>query len=750
MNTNCFLYAFIRTPKEYYRSMSKFNPNTDQSIEVARKDYSGTPSSALDLMEIYAAAYRSRFVLMGIFVGCLMLAAGATLLITRKYDGIATVEVRQEAEKVLGTEDDRESVSNRVDVERFLDTQVGLARSRVVLTAVADELGLFRENTFLEEMNVSEEPETGLVLSEQEARRKLVLETLDENLSVSFSGQTRLLKIVFRSPDSRLSAKVANSVAENYIRSNLQRKSESSSYALEFLQAQLREAQIRLEASQRAALEYGRRTRIVDVSSAASATNNEESTQPRSLITAQLVQLNSDYTQAVAERVAAEQKWIRTRSQPILNNPDVLANQAIQGLLEQRATLQSEYELQLETRQSDFPSVRQVSAKLQEIERQLTAVASNIRSGVQSQFEIAKARERQLLRQLEALKGETLVEQSQTIQLTILRREADTNRVQFESLLRRYNQLNAESGVQANNLAIVDQAVIDPEPVWPNIPLNIVLALMAAFGLSVIYMFVDSQLFDRIRTPADVKDKLNLPILGAIPITTEIMSEVSDQKSEISEAFNLIRTGISVSSVNGAPKSVMLTSVQASEGKTSSCVSIAIGFARLGKRVLLIDVDLRRPNIHRLLDLPNKVGMSSILSTQSAVDDAIQQCAYPGLDVITGGPVAPSPTDLLMGNQFKAMMDQMVGRYDIVLVDTPPLLSLADAEILSGQVEAIVFVLESGRNGRKSILNAISRIQKSEANFAGVVLTKYNPGEMGYGNYGEYAYVYRYADSTKD
>ncbi|WP_081985268.1 GumC family protein [Sphingomonas sp. 35-24ZXX] len=730
--------------------MSKFNPNTDQSIEVARKDYSGTPSSALDLMEIYAAAYRSRFVLMGIFVGCLMLAAGATLLITRKYDGIATVEVRQEAEKVLGTEDDRESVSNRVDVERFLDTQVGLARSRVVLTAVADELGLFRENTFLEEMNVSEEPETGLVLSEQEARRKLVLETLDENLSVSFSGQTRLLKIVFRSPDSRLSAKVANSVAENYIRSNLQRKSESSSYALEFLQAQLREAQIRLEASQRAALEYGRRTRIVDVSSAASATNNEESTQPRSLITAQLVQLNSDYTQAVAERVAAEQKWIRTRSQPILNNPDVLANQAIQGLLEQRATLQSEYELQLETRQSDFPSVRQVSAKLQEIERQLTAVASNIRSGVQSQFEIAKARERQLLRQLEALKGETLVEQSQTIQLTILRREADTNRVQFESLLRRYNQLNAESGVQANNLAIVDQAVIDPEPVWPNIPLNIVLALMAAFGLSVIYMFVDSQLFDRIRTPADVKDKLNLPILGAIPITTEIMSEVSDQKSEISEAFNLIRTGISVSSVNGAPKSVMLTSVQASEGKTSSCVSIAIGFARLGKRVLLIDVDLRRPNIHRLLDLPNKVGMSSILSTQSAVDDAIQQCAYPGLDVITGGPVAPSPTDLLMGNQFKAMMDQMVGRYDIVLVDTPPLLSLADAEILSGQVEAIVFVLESGRNGRKSILNAISRIQKSEANFAGVVLTKYNPGEMGYGNYGEYAYVYRYADSTKD
>lgn len=729
--------------------MSNSQLGTLDHSGVVDLGYGEGDSSVIDLREVYAAVYRSRFSLIAIVVSCLVIGIVITLLTTKQYEGQATVEVRQEAEKVLGTEQDREGASSKVDIARFLETQIDLVSSRAVTTAVAEELGLFRGDAFIETMNVTSEPTSDGVLTEQEAKRNLIIEVLQDNLAIQYTGETRLLNIIFYSPSPRLSARVANSFADNYIRSNLQRKSDSSSYALDFLRGQLREAQVRLEESERSALEYARRTRIVDVSNAAGGSGNQVNNQPQSLVTAQLVQLNEAYSTAVAERVAAEQRWRETQSTALLNIPEVLGNPAVQGLLEQRATIEADYRQQLESRQEDFPAVRQASARLTEIDRQLNALARNIRNSVQSQYDIATQRERQLQRQIDELKGRTLVEQNQSIQLSILRREADTNRQQLESLLLRFNQLNAESGVQANNLAIVDRAVVNPNPAWPNIPINLALALVVGLVMSALYLIVHLQLFDKIRTAVDVTDRLGIPMLGAIPFADDVLQQMADQKSEISEAFNLVRTGLSLSSEGGMPRTAMVTSVQAAEGKSSCCVSIAIGFSRLGRRVLMIDLDLRRPNVHRLLDLSNKVGASSVLSGQVPAEQAIQKTAFERLDVITGGPIPPSPTDLIMGHQLDALLEELGHTYDIILIDSPPVLALADAEILSSRIEATMFVIESGRNSRKAVQNAVARIRRNGAHIAGVVLTKYDPGELGYGDYGDYAYVYRYDSRTE-
>lgn len=714
-----------------------------------QSDYREESESSIDLREIYAALFRSRFILMGIVAACLIVGIAVTLLMTRKYDGIATVEVRQEAEKVLGTEADREGASTKIDVERFLDTQLDLVRSRMVAIAVAEELGLFRPD-FLETMKIDAKPEADGVLTEQEARRELVIKTLMDNLDVSYTGQTRILIIRFVSPDARLSARIANAYANNYIKSNLERKSDSSSYALNFLRSQLNEAQARLEESERASLEYARRTRIVDASNAAGTGTGTESNQPQSLITAQLVQLNEAYSSAVAARVAAEQRWRQTASMPLLNIPEVLSNQAVQGLLEQRATVEAEYKEQLETRKAEFPTVRQAAAKLKEIDRQLNALTRNIRGSVESQYQVARSQEQQLQRQLDDLKGRTLLEQNQSIQLSILRREADTNRQQYESLLRRFNQLNAESGVQANNLGVVDRAVAKSKPSSPNVILNILMSLIAGVVFSGLYLIAQMQLFDRIRTTVDVTDRLRLPLLGAIPHSDDVIEDMVDQKSAIAESFNLVRTGLAMSSQGGAPGTAMMTSTQASEGKTSCCVSLAIGFSRLGKSVLLIDLDLRRPNVHRLVNLPNKAGASSVLSGQATAQSVIQSSSYPGLDVMTAGPIPPSPTDLIMGSQLDSLLAEMRTVYDLVLIDSPPVLALADAEILSNRIDTTMFVIESGRNSRKAVLNATNRIVRNGANIAGVVLTKYDPGELGYGYSSEYAYAYDYSSSKND
>lgn len=713
---------------------------------LARYDesaFGANDNSVIDLRELYATIYRSRFWIAGIMALCLAAGIVATLLMTRQYEGVASVEVRQEAEKVLGTESDRETAATKVDVERFLDTQLDIVRSRYVTVAVAEELGFFRNDDFLNVMKVDPETESDGILSEQESRRELVIETLLDNLSVGYTGQTRILAIRFYSPDPRLSSRIANAYATNFIRGNLTRKAESSSYALEFLKGQLTEAQSRLGKSEQDALDYARRTRIVDASNAA-RTEGSQSTQPQSLVTAQLVQLNQAYSKAVAERIAAEQRWGRISGLPLLNTPEVLQNQAVQGLLEKRAVVEAEYREQLETRQEGMPEVRKVAARLTEIDRQLNAVARNIRGSLEGEFQIAQRAESKLKSTLEQLKGQTLTEQNQGIQWSILRREADTNRQQYEALLRRFNQLNAESGVQANNLAIIDRATVDPEPAWPKVPLNIGLALVAGLVLSAIYLIAQVQLFDRVRTSVDVMDRLKLPLLGAIPNVENVIEQMRDRKSAVSEASNLIRSGVSMSSSDGGPRSIMLTSVQASEGKSSTCISLAIGFARLGKRVLLVDLDLRRPNVHRLLSLNGKTGASDILSGQVSARDVIQKSAFENLDVITGGKIPPSPTELIMGTQFQSFLVDMMKVYDMVLIDSPPVLALADAQILASQVEATLFIVESGRNSLKMVQSAVSRIVANGGKMGGIVLTKYDPGKQGYGYYGDYAYEYSY------
>lgn len=718
----------------------------------ARYDEAGfgtTDDSIIDLRELYATIYRSRFWIAGIMAFCLAAGIVATLLMTRQFEGVASVEIRQEAEKVLGTESDRETASTKIDVERFLDTQLDIVRSRYVTVAVAEELGFFRNDDFLKSMKVDPETEKDGILSEQEARRELVIETLLDNLSVGYTGQTRILAIRFYSPDPRLSTRVANSYATNFIRSNLERKAEGSSYALEFLKGQLREAEARLGQSEQAAINYARRTRIVDASNAAKS-DGSQSAQPQSLVTAQLVQLNQSYSKAVAERIAAEQRWGRISSLSPLNTPEVLGNQAIQGLLEKRAVVEAEYREQLETRQEGLPEVRKVGARLTEIDRQLNGLARNIRGSVQSEYQVAQRAENKLKSTLEQLKGQTLTEQDQGIQLSILRREADTNRQQYEALLRRFNQLNAESGVQANNLAIIDRAAVDPEPAWPNVPLNIMLALVAGLVLSAIYLIAQVQLFDRVRTTLDVVDRLKLPLLGAIPNVDNVVDQMKDRKSAVSEASNLVRSGLSLSSSGGGPRSIMLTSVQASEGKSSTCIALAIGFARLGKRVLLVDLDLRRPNVHRLLSLGGKRGSSDILSGQATARDVIQKSAFENLDVITGGKIPPSPTELIMGTQFEAFLAEMTSVYDLVLIDSPPVLALADAQILASQVEATLFIVESGRNSIKMVQSAVSRIVTNGGKISGIVLTKYDPGQQGYGYYGDYAYEYSYGARDGD
>jgi succinoglycan biosynthesis transport protein ExoP len=707
-------------------------------------------SSTHSLREIWAAAYRSRFWIIGIFAACIALAIVAALLTTRLYQASASVEVRQEAAKVLGTEADQEQ-SASTDAERFLQTQLDIIRSRGVAEAVAEREGLFNGSAFLHGMGIEDES-AGVPagMTPREAQRDRVLKLLRGGMSVRYTGTTRIATISFTSPDPRLSARIANAFADAYIRSNLSRKAGASVYALDFLRGQLNEAQARLAKSEQAVVNYGRRTRIVDAGNAAgSGGSSDNSARPQSLITAQLVQLNQAYSTAIADRIAAQQKWAQISALPALSTPDVLNNNAVQLLLERRADIQGQYQQQLATRQEDYPTVAAAKAQLRELDRQIGSLAGNIRSGIRNAYQISNAREQQLANEIDKLKNSTLSEQNQGIELSILRREADTNRQQYEALLRRFNSLNAESGIQTNNLSIVDRANVPDRSSWPRLSLNLAVALILGMLLSALFVFLREQLFNAIRTPDEVRTATGMAILGVVPSSDTPEEDLDDPKSFQSDAYNSVRTSLSLLSPNGVPASVMFTSTQQGEGKSTACRALALSLSRLGRRVIVVDADLRRPNVHRLFGLPNRQGLSNLLSGQIVMEQAINNSADSKIDFIVAGDIPPNPTELINSAQMVALLRELRNVYDIVLVDSAPVLGLADAVILSSEVEATVYVIESGRNPVRQIQASLSRLAQSGGTIAGAVLVKFDPGRSGYGYGAEYGYSYDYADRSK-
>lgn len=703
-------------------------------------------ASGITLREIWAATYRVRWWIAGIFGVCLVLAVVVALLSTRLYQAVASVEVRQEAEKVLGTEADRESEASKIDSDRFLQTQLDIIRSRGVAEAVAERQGLFQGNAFLDAMHKHEDADDVPVgMSPRDAHRELVLDVLRKAMAARYTGTTRIVAISFTSPDPRLSARIANAYADAYIRSNLARKAGSSVYALDFLRGQLQEAQARLEKSEQAVVNYARRTRIVDAANAAgNSSNNGESARPQSLITAQLVQLNEAYASAVSERIAAEQKWNKISRLNPLSTPDVLSNNAIQQLIDKRADIESQYRQQLTTRREDYPTVAAAKAQLNEIDRQIASLAGNIRSGIRNAYEIARGREQQLSGEIDQLKSGTLAEQNQGIELSILRREADTNRQQYEALLRRYNALNAESGVQTNNLSVVDRASVPDRSSWPKLPLNIALALILGLMLSALFVFLYEQLFHSLRTPDEVRSATGLALLGVVPSSEDPAVELADVKSFQSDAYNSVRTSLSLISPNGLPRTLMLTSTQQGEGKSTACHALALSLARLGKRVIIVDLDLRRPNAHRLFGMANKDGFSNLVTGQLTLDEAIRHTHDANIDLIVAGDIPPNPTELMDSPQVRTILGELSARYDVVLVDSAPVLGLADAIILSSAVDATVYVVESGRNSARTVQASLGRLAQGGGAMAGVVLLKFDPGRLGYGYGVEYGYSYDY------
>jgi capsular exopolysaccharide synthesis family protein len=398
--------------------------------------------------------------------------------------------------------------------------------------------------------------------------------------------------------------------------------------------------------------------------------------------------------------------------------------------------------------------MQQLRSQVGEIDRRLELGIKAITDSIRLKHHETLAKVDDLKAKLAELEGAQAAYQDKNIQYTILKREVDSNRSQYDSLISKLNEVDVGSELKNQSAALVDLAVLPRSPYSPRLPLNVAIGLVLSIVLGAAIVYVLELLNNTFANPEQVEKELQLPILGILPAIDErdFSLALSDPKSGLSESYRSLRTSLQFSGEQGAPRVLVVTSSEPSEGKSTTVYKLAEDFASLGARVLVIDADLRKPSLHRVFRLDNAVGLSNVLTSTINKDDLpklIKQ-PKPNVSVMTAGMIPPNPADLLSSTRMGLLLQKLTRTYDIVLIDSPPVIGLSDAPILSRLAEATLVVVSFNQVTRKAARTALKRIRAAGANVVGAAFTKFAVGKLDY-NY-NYKYLnynyYTYGDET--
>lgn len=517
---------------------------------------------------------------------------------------------------------------------------------------------------------------------------------------------------------------------------DLDRRFEASAYARRYLEDRLNQLRGKLEESERQVVQYAAAQRIVNIPSGTEAGGE------RSIVGDDLARLNGELTSAVADRIRAQ-----SRSSTDVST-EMLTNAAITSLRQKRAEVAADYANMLVKFQPDYPAAKALQSQVAALDKSIAREEGRVRTGLQSNFRDALQREQSLRGRVGSLTGDALDLRRRTIQYNIYQREADTNRQLYDALLQRYKEIGIAGGVGTNNVLVVDSADTPEEPSRPNLMLNLLVSLALGAMAAGATVFALEQIDEAIADPSEVERAIGLPQLGTTPAVdgAEPRDVLADRKSGLTEAYLSVQTNLRFSTQRGVPKSFAVTSTRPGEGKSTTSFALAQTLARIGKKVILLDGDMRSPSVHHLLNLKNEIGVSNFLAADDALSSMIKHVPDVGIDAMSAGPLPPNAAELLNGNRMSLLVERLLETYDHVIVNSPPVLGLADAPLIGSHVEGMIYAVEA--NGARSsvIRAAINRLRAANVNILGIVLTKFEAKRAHYG-YG-YEYGYGYGQST--
>jgi capsular exopolysaccharide synthesis family protein len=596
------------------------------------------------------------------------------------------------------------------------------------------------------------------VVKEYEVREQLTPEqierlqpyedTLIGNMTIEPEPQTNLVRIGYKHTDPIMAQVIANKIAEVFALNTYDRETMNSRRALELIAKELADLQARIRQSEEAKIQYAMNKNLP-------TTQEPGGNIPQERLT----KLSAQLLEAEEQRKNLQSLYEAALRQEDRNAvPEVMENKRIQALREKLDALRAQREELLVVYTPEWPAVKRLDAQIKNIEEAVSVAPKEVISSMKARYEAALAKENALRRDFEAARGVTSQQSLAQIQMSMLNQQLETDKQYAAMLLQRQREIQMKESDRQNNISVVNVArpgaLVGP-PRGRNIFIAFLLALAAGIGLAFLLDYLD----DSLKSVDDVDRYLHLPALALIPASREegalrglkgrnapgeenevtALALINDARSPAAEAYRHLRTSLLLSSAGQPPKTILVTSSQPSEGKTTTAVNTAVMLAQTGAEVLIVDCDLRRPRVHAHFGVSNTPGLTNYLSGESDLESVLQfNEKLPQLKLLTSGPIPPNPAELLGSNEMRKLLLELSDRFTHVIIDSPPAISFTDASVLSTLVDGVMLVVHGGRSSRAVVRRAKQQLVDVGANIFGIVLNNVKLEAQDYYYYGGY------------
>ncbi|HEY6946516.1 MAG TPA: polysaccharide biosynthesis tyrosine autokinase [Candidatus Acidoferrum sp.] len=662
------------------------------------------------------------------------------------YVATARIEIDKENANILPFPG-ADSYDVMVDTDNYIETQSKILTSETLALQTIRNNGLALRPEFAGSSGLSEAIANGNLANQV---RPPELAAFLSNLSVRRVPNSRLMDVSFESTDPQLAARTVNAHIATYVEQNYRSKYESTSQASDWLADQLKDFKIKVQKSEDARISYERQNQIWTLD------------DKQNMTTQRLADINKQYTDAQSERMKKESLYEFAKAGNLDAVPQVESNTALTDLLKKRGETSAEYTDALAQYGPNFPKVLRLKAQLKDIDDNIGKEKQQILDILESDYREARQREALMSGALDQAKAETNQMAEKMVEYNILKREAEANKALYEGLMTKMKETAISGALRSSNIRIVDPAMVPTTPARPaktkNILLSFLVGLVGGIGLALLREYLDNT----VKTPDDIETLARLPSLAVVPQFAEANGskrrmlqgfsgngherriELVAQhlpKSQMSEAFRALRTSILLSQAEHPPQVILVTSALPREGKTTAAANLAVTLAQLGDSTVLVDADLRKPGIGRLLNLGSGkyAGLSSYLAGVSSLDlVSVPHPAIPNLVAIPTGPLPPNPADLLSSHRLADAIAELRSKFKFIVMDSPPIMAATDAVILSVQADGVLLVVRSGETPKVAFTRTRDLLASVKSRVLGVVLNAVDSSSP------DYYYSYRY------
>ena len=691
---------------------------------------------------------KHQWLILSFMLAVVTIVAIATFRMQPVYVATARIEIDRENANILPFQG-ADSYDYMMDLDNYIETQSKILTSETLALQTIRNGGLTARPEFSSPSGPSEAVAIGSLANQ---KRPPELGEFLGSLSVKRVPSSRLMDVSFESTDPQLAARIVNAHINTYIEQNFRSKYESTTQASTWLADQLGELKIKVQKSEDARIAYERQNQIWTLDDKQNITSQR------------LADVNKELTEAQSERMRKESLYEFAKSGNLDAVPQVQGSAGLADLIKKQSDASAQYTDELSQYGPNFPRVQRLQTQLKELDDRIEKEKKKIVDVLESDYREARQREELLTKALDQQKAETNQMAEKLVEYNILKREAEANKTLYEGLMTKLKETAISQGLRSSNIRVVDPAMIPSTPARPaktrNVTLAFLVGLVGGIGLALMREYLDNT----VKTPDDIETLARLPSLAVVPQFAgsngnakkhrllqglaanghEKRIELVAQhlpKSQMSEAFRALRTSILLSQADHPPQVILVTSALPREGKTTAAANLAVTLAQLGDSTVLVDADLRKPGVGRLLNLSGGkyAGLSSYLAGVSSLDlVTVPHPAIPNLAAIPTGPLPPNPADLLSSHKLADAIAELRKKFKFIVIDSPPIMAATDAVILSVQTDGVLLVVRSGETPKEAFTRTRDLLNSVKCRILGVVLNAVDS------NAPDYYYSYRY------